>query len=243
MVPNGSPTTLEQRGRAAPSCWAPMPYPAIVSGHPRAGDRGFLVTYVCAPQVAGVFTSSKAPLPLLTVMMMVAVSGFARHWGWPPALLAAATRHGLRACAVRGEAFRRSAPTRCSRACRWPAAWRAATTRPRLCGTLAMLAQRRRAILKALRPPRRVGNRAMRADAAGLVLVREAQGLPLANAGAAPALPAVGDVRPPGRKRPARLPVMLQRAATPPSEVQRCADAGHTLLEPLFIVVMTWWSC
>ena len=72
----------------------------------RKANRRDLVVFALdeGTQVAGVFTSSKRALPLLTVMMM-AVSDFARHWGWAALLLVAATVTGF-VLARRGEAFR-----------------------------------------------------------------------------------------------------------------------------------------
>jgi general secretion pathway protein F len=46
----------------------------------------FLLTYV-VPQIVSVFASTKQQLPLLTTIML-ALSGFVRHWGWLVALIA-----------------------------------------------------------------------------------------------------------------------------------------------------------
>ncbi|MCX4161668.1 MULTISPECIES: type II secretion system inner membrane protein GspF [Paraburkholderia] len=54
-------------------------YPAVVTMI-AFGIVTFLLSYV-VPQVANVFTSTKQQLPLLTVMML-ALSGFVRHWWW-----------------------------------------------------------------------------------------------------------------------------------------------------------------
>ncbi|MFM7482706.1 MAG: type II secretion system inner membrane protein GspF [Burkholderiaceae bacterium] len=45
----------------------------------------FLLTYV-VPQIVSVFASTKQQLPLLTTIML-ALSGFVRHWGWLVALI------------------------------------------------------------------------------------------------------------------------------------------------------------
>ena len=196
----------------------------------------FLVTYV-VPQVASVFAGSKRALPTLTVVML-AVSAFARQWGW---LVIVAGVAGAMAFAysLRNEAVRE----------RFDALW---LTLPlvgrlargynaaRFAGTLAMLAAAGVPILKALQAAAEtLGNRAMRADAmAALVQVRE--GAPLANALAAkkrfpgllPMFARLGE-------QTGTLPQMLQRAATQLSvEVQRRAMALATILEPLLIVAM-----
>ena len=196
----------------------------------------FLVTYV-VPQVASVFAGSKRALPLLTVGML-AVSAFARQWGWLVILVLVAGGMGF-AYALRNDAVRE----------RFDAFWLTVPLVGRLArgynaarfaGTLAMLAAAGVPILKALQAAAEtLGNRAMRADAmAALVQVRE--GAPLANALAAkkrfpgllPMFARLGE-------QTGTLPQMLQRAATQLSvEVQRRAMALATVLEPLLIVAM-----
>ena len=226
---------LEQRQALRAKLLGAMLYPAIVSGIALV-IVAFLVTYV-VPQVAGVFTSSKRALPLLTVMMM-AVSDFARHWGWAALLLVAATVTGF-VLARRGEAFRERTD---ALFLRLPLAGRLARgyNAARFCGTLAMLAGAGVPILKALQAAAEtLGNRAMRADALqALVLVRE--GAPLANALARhPRFPGLLAMFARLGEQTGQLPVMLQRAATQlSSEVQRRALTLATLLEPLLIVVM-----
>ncbi len=196
----------------------------------------FLVTYV-VPQVASVFAGSKRSLPMLTVIML-AVSAFARQWGW--LMLLAAVGGGMAFMySLRNEAVRE----------RFDALWlrlpligRLARgyNAARFAGTLAMLAAAGVPILKALQAASEtLGNRAMRADAmAALVQVRE--GAPLANALAAnkrfpgllPMFARLGE-------QTGTLPQMLQRAATQLSvDVQRRAMALATVLEPLLIVAM-----
>ena len=196
----------------------------------------FLVTYV-VPQVASVFAGSTRALPLLTVGML-AVSAFARQWGWLVILVFVAGGMGF-AYALRNDAVRE----------RFDAFWLTVPLVGRLArgynaarfaGTLAMLAAAGVPILKALQAAAEtLGNRAMRADAmAALVQVRE--GAPLANALAAkkrfpgllPMFARLGE-------QTGTLPQMLQRAATQLSvEVQRRAMALATVLEPLLIVAM-----
>ena len=196
----------------------------------------FLVTYV-VPQVASVFAGSKRALPMLTVVML-AVSAFARQWGW--LVLLAAVGAGMAFMySLRNEVVRE----------RFDALWlrlplvgRLARgyNAARFAGTLAMLAAAGVPILKALQAASEtLGNRAMRADAmAALVQVRE--GAPLANALAArkrfpgllPMFARLGE-------QTGTLPQMLQRAATQLSvDVQRRAMALATVLEPLLIVAM-----
>ncbi len=189
------------------------------------------------PQVASVFASSKHALPTLTVVMMAA-SGFVRHWGWALALVVAAAI-GSFVALRRGPAFREridAALLNLPLVGRLARGYNAA----RFAGTLAMLAGAGVPILKALQAAAEtLANRAMRADAMdALAQVRE--GAPLASALA-------GKKRFPGLlamfarlgEQTGQLPVMLDRAAVQlAAEVQRRAMALATLLEPLLIVAM-----
>ena len=196
----------------------------------------FLVTYV-VPQVASVFSSSKRALPMLTVVML-AISGFLRNYGW---LLLVLLIGGITTLSLmlRNEAFRE----------RFDAGWLGLPLVGRLSrgynaarfsGTLAMLAGAGVPILKALQAAAEtLSNRAMRADALeALVQVRE--GAPLASALA-------GKKRFPGLlamfcrlgEQTGQLPRMLDRAAKQlAAEVQRRAMQLATILEPLLIVAM-----
>ena len=169
-----------------------MLYPAIVSTVALVIVI-VLMTYV-VPQIAGVFTSSKRALPVLTVAML-AISDFVRHWGWAVALLAAggATAFVL---ARRGEAFRERSD---AALLRLPLVGRLARgyNAARFGGTLAMLAGAGVPILKALQAAAEtLGNRAMRSrrdGRAGAGARRRAAGQ---CAGRQEALPgAAGDVR------------------------------------------------
>ena len=226
---------LEQRQALRSKVVGAMLYPAIVSVVALLIVI-ILVTYV-VPQIAGVFTSSKRALPVLTVAML-AISAFVRQWGWAVALLLAggATLFTL---ARRGAAFRESSD---AALLRLPFVGRLARgyNAARFGGTLAMLAGAGVPILKALQAAAEtLGNRAMRADAMdALVQVRE--GAPLASALA-------GKKRFPGLlamfarlgEQTGQLPEMLLRASVQLSaEVQRRAMAAATILEPLLIVVM-----
>jgi general secretion pathway protein F len=212
-----------------------MLYPAIVSAVALVIVI-VLMTYV-VPQIAGVFTSSKRALPVLTVAML-ALSDFVRQWGWAVALLAAggATAFVL---ARRAEPFRERSD---AALLKLPLVGRLARgyNAARFGGTLAMLAGAGVPILKALQAAAEtLSNRAMRSDALdALVQVRE--GAPLASALA-------GKKRFPGLlamfarlgEQTGTLPLMLGRASTQLSaEVQRRALALATLLEPLLIVAM-----
>lgn len=210
-------------------------YPAIVSVIAIVIVT-FLVTYV-VPQVAQVFTSSKRALPTLTVVML-AISGFVRQWGWL-LLIALVAGGGALAYALRNEAFRE----------RFDAGWlrlplfgRLARgyNAARFAGTLAMLSGAGVPILKALQAAAEtLSNRSLRVDAMdALVQVRE--GAPLAAALA-------GKKRFPGLlamfarlgEQTGELPRMLDRAARQlGAEVQRRALALATILEPLLIVAM-----
>ena len=210
-------------------------YPAIVSGIALLIVI-FLVTYV-VPQVASVFTSSRRSLPWLTVAML-ALSRFARDWGWLVALAAAG---GVAALAL----LRRQEAVRLRMDAAWlrlPLVGRLARgyNAARFAGTLAMLAGAGVPILKALQAAAEtLGNRAMRADALdALVQVRE--GAPLASALAAKKrFPGLLSMFARLGEQTGQLPQMLGRAATQLSgEVQRRAMALATVLEPLLIVAM-----
>ena len=210
-------------------------YPAIVSGIALLIVI-FLVTYV-VPQVASVFTSSRRALPLLTVAML-ALSQFARDWGW---LVALGVAGGITALLL----LRRQDAVRLRMDAAWlrlPLVGRLARgyNAARFAGTLAMLAGAGVPILKALQAAAEtLGNRAMRADALdALVQVRE--GAPLASALAAKKrFPGLLAMFARLGEQTGQLPQMLSRAAVQLSgEVQRRAMALATVLEPLLIVAM-----
>ena len=210
-------------------------YPAIVSGIALLIVI-FLVTYV-VPQVASVFTSSRRALPLLTVAML-ALSQFARDWGW---LVALGVAGGITALLL----LRRQEAARLRMDAAWlrlPLVGRLARgyNAARFAGTLAMLAGAGVPILKALQTAAEtLGNRAMRADALdALVQVRE--GAPLASALAAKKrFPGLLAMFARLGEQTGQLPQMLSRAAAQLSgEVQRRAMALATVLEPLLIVAM-----
>jgi general secretion pathway protein F len=226
---------LEQQQALNSKVVGAMLYPAIVSVVAMV-IVVILVTYV-VPQIAGVFTSSKRALPVLTVAML-AISAFVRQWGWAVALLAVGGAVAL-SVARRNEGFRERSD---GFLLRLPLIGRLARgyNAARFGGTLAMLAGAGVPILKALQAAAEtLGNRAMRADALdALTQVRE--GAPLASALA-------GKKRFPGLlamfarlgEQTGQLPEMLLRASTQLSaEVQRRAIAAATILEPLLIVVM-----
>ncbi|MEY5100698.1 MAG: Type secretion system protein [Pseudomonadota bacterium] len=210
-------------------------YPAIVTLF-AVVIVAFLMSYV-VPQVANVFAGSKRALPLLTVVML-ALSGLVRQWGWLLLLLLAGAALGL-AQARRNDALRE----------RMDAAWlklplvgRIARgyNAARFAATLAMLAGAGVPILRALQTAAEtLHNRALRADALdALVLVRE--GAPLAGAlGSKKRFPGLIAMFARLGEQTGQLPAMLQRAAGQLSaEVQRRALRLATLLEPLLIVVM-----
>ena len=210
-------------------------YPAIVSLVALAIVI-FLVTYV-VPQVASVFAGSKRALPLLTVIML-AVSGFVRAYGWALLLAMAGAFVGTR-LALRAPALRY----------RFDAAWLGlpvvgkltrSFNAARFASTLAMLCGAGVPILKALQAAAdTLSNQAMRQDAQdALVAVRE--GAPLASALAQKKrFPALLSMFARLGEQTGQLPLMLQRAATQlSSEVQRRAMGLATLLEPLLIVAM-----
>ena len=210
-------------------------YPAIVTVVAIAIVL-FLVAYV-VPQVANVFAGSKRALPILTVMML-AISGFVRSWGWLALLL-------LVMGAVVGRLALRNEGTRQRFDAGWlrlPILGRLARgyNAARFASTLALLAGAGVPILKALQAAAEtLGNRAMRADALdALVLVRE--GAPLASAMAQKKrFPGLLSMFARMGEQTGQLPAMLQRAANQlGAEVQRRAMQLATILEPLLIVTM-----
>ena len=196
----------------------------------------FLVAYV-VPQVASVFEGSQRALPLLTVVML-AISGFVRSWGWLLLGLLVAGAVGLQ-LARRQPELR----LRMDRAwLRLPLAGRIARgyNAARFAATLAMLAGAGVPILRALQTAAEtLHNQALRADAlAALVLVRE--GAPLASALASQSrFPPLLVLFARLGEQTGELPAMLQRAADQlGAEVQRRSLNLATLLEPLLIVGM-----
>ncbi len=226
---------LEQRQALRQKVLGAMLYPAIVSAIALI-IVVVLVTYV-VPQIAGVYSTGKRALPALTVGLL-ALSAFARTWGWL-VLLVATGSIGLLITARRNEAFRERSD---AALLRLPLVGRLARgyNAARFGGTLAMLAAAGVPILKALQAAAEtLSNRAMRADALdALVQVRE--GAPLASALAAKKrFPGLLAMFARLGEQTGQLPVMLQRAAAQLSaEVQRRAMAAATLLEPLLIVGM-----
>jgi general secretion pathway protein F len=226
---------LEQRQALRAKVVGAMLYPAVVCVVALV-IVVVLVTYV-VPQIAGVFSSSKRALPVLTTAML-GISAFARQWGWLVVAVLGLALASL-ALARRGAAFRERTDAlllRLPLAGRLVRGYNAA----RFAGTLAMLAGAGVPILKALQAAAEtLGNRALRTDALdALVQVRE--GAPLASALAAkPRLPGLLAMFARLGEQTGQLPAMLGRAAAQLSaEVQRRALALATLLEPLLIVAM-----
>ncbi|MFN5167213.1 MAG: type II secretion system inner membrane protein GspF [Pseudomonadota bacterium] len=226
---------LEQRQALRAKVVGAMLYPAVVCVVALV-IVVVLVTYV-VPQIAGVFSTSKRALPMLTTAML-GISAFARQWGW---IVVAVLGLALAAFALarRGTAFRERTDAlllRLPLAGRLVRGYNAA----RFAGTLAMLAGAGVPILKALQAAAEtLGTRALRADALdALVQVRE--GAPLAAALAAKRrLPGLLAMFARLGEQTGQLPAMLGRAAAQLSgEVQRRALALATLLEPLLIVAM-----
>jgi general secretion pathway protein F len=226
---------LEERQALKAKLFGAALYPAIVSLIALVIVI-FLVTYV-VPQVAGVFSSSRRALPLLTTLMLQ-ISAFVRDWGWVVAVVLALGA-GVFAWALKGEAFRLRVDALVLRV---PVIGRLARgyNAARFAGTLAMLAGAGVPILKALQAAAEtLGNRAMREDALdALVQVRE--GAPLASALASKRrFPGLLAMFARLGEQTGQLPVMLARAARQlATEVQRRSLALATVLEPLLIVGM-----
>ena len=196
----------------------------------------FLVSYV-VPQVAGVFEGSKRALPTLTVVML-ALSGFVRQWGWLVLVLLVLGFVGLWLARTReGVRLRMDEAV-----LRLPVIGRLARgfNAARFAGTLAMLAGAGVPILRALQTAAEtLNNRALREDALD-ALVRVREGAPLASALAAKKrFPPLLSMFARLGEQTGQLPPMLQRAADQlGAEVQRRAMSLATVLEPLLIVGM-----
>jgi general secretion pathway protein F len=226
---------LEERQALRSKLIGAMAYPAVVCLIALL-IIGFLVTYV-VPQVAQAFTSTRQSLPPLTVAML-AISSFARNWGWLVILAGIGGAIGLN-IALREEGFRR----------RFDAGWlklplfgrlSRGYNAARFASTLGMLAGAGVPILKALQAAAEtLSNHAMRADALdALVQVRE--GAPLGSALAAKKrFPGLLAMFARLGEQTGQLPEMLTRAGQQMGgEVQRRAMAVATMLEPLLIVGM-----
>ncbi|MBX3609728.1 MAG: type II secretion system inner membrane protein GspF [Hydrogenophaga sp.] len=196
----------------------------------------FLVSYV-VPQVAGVFEGSKRALPWLTVVMM-AISGFVREWGWLMLILLVAGGVGFWLARKRDAVRLRidSAVLGLPVIGRLARGFNAA----RFAATLAMLAGAGVPILRALQTAAEtLHNRALREDALD-ALVRVREGAPLASAlSAKKRFPPLLSMFARLGEQTGQLPQMLQRAAEQlAAEVQRRAMSLATILEPLLIVAM-----
>jgi general secretion pathway protein F len=85
---------IEQSNALKQKIMLAFTYPAVVTCI-AFGIVTFLLAYV-VPQVANVFVSTKQQLPLLTVLML-ALSGFVRHWWWLMLIVVAAVVFIVRA--------------------------------------------------------------------------------------------------------------------------------------------------
>ena len=195
-----------------------------------------LLTYV-VPQVVGVFQGAHQKLPLLTVML-IAVSGFLRHWGWLLALGLAGTAVVLRQ-ALRAPGPRAAVHAAMLRVPQLGRLVRGLNT-ARFASTLAILSGAGVPILRALQAAiDTVSNSVLKADAQeALALVRE--GSSLASAlGLHRRYPPVLITFIRLGEQTGTLPEMLQRAAAQHAqEVQRRAFTLVTILEPLLILGM-----
>ena len=195
-----------------------------------------LLTYV-VPQVVGVFQGAHQKLPLLTVML-IAVSGFLRHWGWLLALGLAGAAVVLRQ-ALRVPGPRAAVHAAVLRVPQLGRLVRGLNT-ARFASTLAILSGAGVPILRALQAAiDTVSNSVLKADAQeALALVRE--GSSLASAlGLHRRYPPVLITFIRLGEQTGTLPEMLQRAAAQHAqEVQRRAFTLVTILEPLLILGM-----
>lgn len=195
-----------------------------------------LLTYV-VPQVVGVFQGAHQKLPLLTVML-IAVSGFLRSWGWLLALVLAA------AALVVRQALRIPGPRTAIHAAllRVPQLGRLirGLNTARFASTLAILSGAGVPILRALQAAiDTVSNGVLKADAQeALALVREGSSLASALSLHRRYPPVLITFIRLGEQT-GTMPEMLQRAAAQHAqEVQRRAFTLVTILEPLLILGM-----
>ena len=195
-----------------------------------------LLTYV-VPQVVGVFQGAHQKLPLLTVML-IALSGFIRHWGWLLALMLAGAALLLR------QALRVAGPRAAVHAAllRVPQLGRLirGLNTARFASTLAILSGAGVPILRALQAAiDTVSNSVLKADAQeALALVREGSSLASALSLHRRYPPVLITFIRLGEQT-GTLPEMLQRAAAQHAqEVQRRAFTLVTILEPLLILGM-----
>jgi general secretion pathway protein F len=230
---------IERRAALAQKVQLAFAYPAIVTAVALLVIIA-LLTYV-VPQVVGVFAQTRQKLPLLT-QGMIALSDFARAWGWLVLLGLAGAGFGLRRLLVRP---------------RWRLRWHELLLRVPLAGplvlradlarfadTLAILSASGVPILRALKAARdTMGNVILRA-AVDEAIVRVREGAPLSRAlgmgarerGYFP--PVMLNLIASGEAT-GRLPELLQRAATAQaSEFERRTLLLTSLLEPLLVLTM-----
>jgi len=210
-------------------------YPLIVSAI-AVLIVGFLMVYV-VPQIAGVFSSSKRDLPLLTTLMLAISQGMTQY-GYLGAL-------ALLGLPVAAQLYRRSAAFQLrvdTALLRLPLLGRLSQTYngARYAGTLGMLAGAGVPILEAMQvAAATVRNRAMRRDLDDVkTMVREGAPLGLALGKKARFPRLIATFAKMGAET-GSLPQMLSRVSQQLSqEVQRRALYIATLLEPLLIVCM-----
>lgn len=226
---------IERRNALVQQIRLAFTYPAIVTVVAFAIVI-FLLTYV-VPQIVSVFANTKQKLPLLTVIML-AISGFVRHYGWMVLLAGGgavyAWRHALKNPAIR---------------LRWHTClltaplygkFERSLNTSRFASTLAITTGSGVPILRALQTSRdTLTNVAMRIQVEdAMASVRE--GVSLARALAAhkhfPAL-LIHMIR--AGELTGELPAMLERAANvQEQELERRALTLAGLLEPALILAM-----
>ncbi len=230
---------IERRAALAQKVQLAFAYPAIVTAVALLVIIA-LLTYV-VPQVVGVFAQTRQKLPLLT-QGMIALSDFARAWGWLVLLSLAGAGLGLRRLLVRPH---------------WRLRWHALLLRVPLAGplvlradlarfadTLAILSASGVPILRALKAARDTMGNVILCAAVDDAIVRVREGAPLSRAlgmgtrerGYFP--PVMLNLIASGEAT-GRLPELLQRAATAQaSELERRTLLMTSLLEPLLVLTM-----
>ncbi|GBH22979.1 type II secretion system inner membrane protein GspF [Burkholderia vietnamiensis] len=210
-------------------------YPGIVTLI-AFGIVTFLLSYV-VPQVANVFTSTKQQLPTLTVVMM-ALSGFVRHWWWASLAATVAIVYAIRkvlshdAPRLRFDTWVLTAPLAGKLV-------RGYNT-VRFASTLGILTAAGVPILRALQAAgETLSNRAMRANVdAAIVRVREGPALSRAPAHTKTFPPVLVHLIRSGEAT-GDVTTMLDRASEGESrELERRTMFLTSLLEPLLILAM-----
>lgn len=237
---------IERRAALAQKVQLAFAYPAIVTVVALLVIVA-LLTYV-VPQVVGVFAQTRQKLPLLT-QGMIALSDFARAWGWLVLLVGAGLALAVRALLQRPHWRLRWHTTLLRLPLAGPLALRADLAR--FADTLAILAASGVPILRALMAARDTMTNTVLRAVVDTAIVRVREGAPLSRALGMRARGAAGAGAERGYFPPVmlnliasgeatgRLPELLQRAAAAQAnELERRTLILTSLLEPALVLFM-----